>query len=1686
MKRYLKLFSSILLLSYNSFATKYYVNDASTTGDVFCTAVGNGANNGLSPSTPKLTLASVLTTYAASFVAGDTIFIDAGSYTEIQLSSPINGVVIQGAGLTKTLITKSGSDRYFMLINDNNTVLSDMKLSGYDNQTVSGVQALGIDANTTGVKIINVQVDGCATSSDLGGYPIEVASGASVLFSGGGVTCNTWDAGGGMQISGATTTVTIQNYQFIGNYQLWSNGTALKINNGIVDIYNSRFESNTIGGDKTGMAIDVTTGTVNVYDSYFYNNLTNILSNNVGGAVSIHGGTFRITRSIFSNNKPEPATSGIYGAGIGVTAGTVTIDSCGFSGNVGARANDVYVKGGTVLSRNCTFGSAANQIGIAGGTFSISTCGSPTEYGAGIVHINTTSPSYTANPSLPDYLPITCVSLPCTTPTITSSAPTNTICSGGTFTTNLSATTSSAQTTYSWTSSSVIGITGHSTSGTGNINETLTNTSASTLTVSYSVTPVFNTSCNGPTVVYTVSVYPTTTVSASSSTICSGNTATITPGGGTSYTLNPGALTGSSFTISPSSTTTYTLSGLATNGCSAVSSTVSVKVNSTPTVSLSANNNTICSNNSVILTPSGALTYTLNPGHLTGTGFTLTPNTTTTYSVVGTSSLNCISTNTASTIVTVNTTPTVGLSANTNTICSNNSVVLTPSGASTYTLNPGNLTGSSFTLSPSTTTTYSVVGTSSLNCISSNTGTTTITVNPTPTVSFSSINSSTICTGQSAVITPTGASTYTLLPDNLSGSSFTLSPGSNTTYTLSGTSAAGCLSANSATATIIVNITPTINIPDMTNTICSGQSITIDGNALPVPAVSYTLQPGNLNGTSFTVTPGSTTTYSLTGTSAEGCVSSNSATITITVYTTPTVVASSIGSQTICSSETVTLTASGADGFGWLPTGDIGTTYTATPTTNTTYTVIGQNMPGACRDTTLITITVNATPTLNIPTNNLSLCSGNPLVLPPVTGGSIVNWNGPNSYTSSVSSPTVTNSITSGDAGTYSVSVSETYGSQTCTSAVSEVTVAVVLSASVQASNADVCLGSTTTITPTGANSYTLIPGNSSGLSFTLNPTTNTTYTLQGSAGTGCDGTTTFSIQVNPLPNVIATATPTDICSGNTSTLSVAGADQYQWDSNAGSSTNPDVSVSPNTTTTYSVIGTYSLTGCSNSSTIQINVTTTPTVNVASSQASVCAGSSATLTLSGASSYTVTDPPTNSNGTTVITPTSTTTYTITGNNGNCESQPETITIYYNDLPVLSINNSTICSGNTATLIANGADSYVWNPGGMTSSTVTVTPNNSTTYSVVGTNSITGCTSTLTTVDLTVNPTPVANATANPNTVCSSGTVNLNGSSTVSGSTYTWSTGNGINSTNQNQQNISFSAAGLNTGSYTYTLTVSSPEGCVSAATTASVQIISLPNSSFSLSPLSICQNSNASLTIDSPQSGTTYDWNIGGVSVNNSNPVNIPSTITSTPGTYSVTVVAAIGTCSNSSTETLTVNILPTVSLINNNITDCPGTDVHIDIASPVNSYTYSWSYNNTSIGNGNSISISSIGNGNTGIYLITVTDTLGCVASTTAVVNTKNCEIFIPEIFTPNGDGKNDTFVIKHIEDYPNNDLKIFNRWGNLVYEKKGYNNEFDGHANVNDAVGSDKLPVGTYYVVLEFNDGKTETYKGYLQLQY
>jgi gliding motility-associated-like protein len=91
--------------------------------------------------------------------------------------------------------------------------------------------------------------------------------------------------------------------------------------------------------------------------------------------------------------------------------------------------------------------------------------------------------------------------------------------------------------------------------------------------------------------------------------------------------------------------------------------------------------------------------------------------------------------------------------------------------------------------------------------------------------------------------------------------------------------------------------------------------------------------------------------------------------------------------------------------------------------------------------------------------------------------------------------------------------------------------------------------------------------------------------------------------------------------------------------------------------------------------------------------------------------------------------------------------------------------------------------------------------------------------------------------------------------------------------------------------------------------------------------------------------------------------------------------------------------------------------------------------------------------------------------------------EDIIPnQIFTPNGDGQNDAYFVKGIEFYPGSRITIFNRWGNKVYQRNGYLNDWDGYSNM-DKIGSKPLPVGTYYYLIDYGINRHKTGWVYLE---
>lgn len=87
------------------------------------------------------------------------------------------------------------------------------------------------------------------------------------------------------------------------------------------------------------------------------------------------------------------------------------------------------------------------------------------------------------------------------------------------------------------------------------------------------------------------------------------------------------------------------------------------------------------------------------------------------------------------------------------------------------------------------------------------------------------------------------------------------------------------------------------------------------------------------------------------------------------------------------------------------------------------------------------------------------------------------------------------------------------------------------------------------------------------------------------------------------------------------------------------------------------------------------------------------------------------------------------------------------------------------------------------------------------------------------------------------------------------------------------------------------------------------------------------------------------------------------------------------------------------------------------------------------------------------------------------------------PQVFTPNNDGYNETFVIDNLDHYPENHLVVFNRWGNKVYEKSGYKNNWAGDSNVKHKIGGNSLPVGVYYYVLKYANNRIKQGGVYLE---
>jgi hypothetical protein len=344
--------------------------------------------------------------------------------------------------------------------------------------------------------------------------------------------------------------------------------------------------------------------------------------------------------------------------------------------------------------------------------------------------------------------------------------------------------------------------------------------------------------------------------------------------------------------------------------------------------------------------------------------------------------------------------------------------------------------------------------------------------------------------------------------------------------------------------------------------------------------------------------------------------------------------------------------------------------------------------------------------------------------------------------------------------------------------------------------------GSATVATTGGIAPITYAWTPSGGTAPTASGLTAGSYTCTVADANGCVATQTFTITEPPILIVTASASPSTICSGSSTTLTATGASTYNW--MPGNLSGASVSDSPTATTTYTVTGTSAV-GCVGTETVTVTVNPLPTVTANATANAVCAGSSVTLTGGGATSYTWTG---GVNDGVSFVPASTLSYTVTGTDVNGCSNTANVTVIVNPLPTVNLGSDITQCGGTVILDAQNAGStYLWNDN---STSQTLTASSSGIYWVDVTDAF-GCTS-RDSLTATVNTPPTVTFTLSLDTVClNGGNFALTGESPVGG---VWS-GNGVTGSSLDPL-----VAGVGVDSITYMYT--DVNGCSGSSTQAVV------------------------------------------------------------------------------------------------------------------------------------------------------------------------------------------------------------------------------------------------------------------------
>lgn len=967
------------------------------------------------------------------------------------------------------------------------------------------------------------------------------------------------------------------------------------------------------------------------------------------------------------------------------------------------------------------------------------------------------------------------------------------------------------------------------------------------------------------------------------------------------------------------------------------------------------------------------------------------------------------------------------------------------------------------------------------------TNSTTITVPSccnTPIPTITTVPASCTAAGTATVSNYVATNTYVFSPTGPSvGSGGVISgmtPG--TSYTLTA-NAGGCTSSPSTAFSVQAQLTvppdPVINVVAPSCTAAGSATIT-NYNA----SYTYTFNPTgpSVNGSGVITGVTFGTSYQVTVSSGGGC---SAAPVSVTIndiLPSPTVSAGS--NVSICSGNSTTLTASGASSYSWNNGLGAGVSHSVSPTITTTYIVTGTGANG-CTNTSQVTVTVGTatTPTF---TNPGAICSGASLTLP----------------TSSTNTPAITGTWSPAANNTATTTYTFTPTAGQCATT-TQMTIPVNNNVTPTFINpGPVCTGTNFTLSTSSTNT----PAITGTWSPAVNNTATTTYTFTPTAGQ-CASAITMTVQIDA--QVTPTFTnPGPICTGSTLTLPST--------SNNGIAGSWSPAMNNTATTTYTF--TPSGGGCATTTTMSVVVDNlvAPTF---SNPGPICTGSPLSL------------PTTSNNGVTgtwspAINNTVTTTYTFTPSNGACAATANLSVVVNQKTTPTFTNPGPVCQGATITLptVSNDGTSGSWSPAvnNMATTTYTFTPN-------------AGQCANPQTMTITVNP-PLTPSFTNPGPICTGDNLLLPASST-NGISGVWSpaVNNSVTTTytftpnpNQCATNTTMTVVVNNLTTPTFTIvdticsgaSISLPTTSINGVigvwsptinNTATTTYTFVPNASQCANTINktinvkeaptivasidgsatLCSGDSVKVNILSIPSGAAIQWtatnnNTTGATSGTGNTITdiIKLTNSSNPGTVIYQITGALNGCVSAPTSiSYTVNppIATTSSITSSSslVEEGGTTNLNVTLNPYIPGALYTWSPSNTLSCNDCPNPIATPDSAV--CYVLTVSLPGNCPLQDSVCIKYRiKCgDVFVPSIFSPNGDGSNDYFKV-YGRCLVKIQLYVYDRWGNKIYYSDDINEGWDGTFN------GKLMNSGTYVYLLHATTlyGETHELKGNVTL--